>query len=178
MLQSSEPDEMIIIGRIMRAVGLDGLCAVEPLGYTLESIEPPCEVIIGDREDSSTSIILEEVEFRPKNLVCRFEGCDDKDKADLLRGKNIYIKQSELPLLEQDEFYHFELIGMNVYSDREDELIGVVSDVFNFPSADTLEVKRHSGETTLIPFINEAVVKVDKSSRCIIFRHSFIEDLL
>lgn len=178
MQRFSESDELIAIGRISRAVGLEGFCAVEPLGFTLESLKTPCKVSIGIQEKNSTDIILEELYFRPKNLVCRFKGVLDKDLAESLRGNTIYVSKSELPLLGQDEYYHFELIGMKVYTDISDEPIGTVSEVHNFPSADTLEIERSHKDSVLIPLTVEAIIRIDKSYRSIIFRHSFVEELL
>lgn len=178
MQRSSESDELIAVGKITRTVGLEGFCCVEPSGFTLETLDLPYKVYVGFTESDSSEIILEEIDFRPKNLVCRFEGANDLEAAEAFRGKTIFVKKSELPPLEQDEYYHFELIGMAVYTDESSDSIGVVSDVHNFPSADTVEVKRLHGETLLIPFTADSIVSVEKESRRIIFKHSFVEELL
>lgn len=178
MQRSSESDELIAVGKITRTVGLEGFCYVEPSGFTLETLDLPCKVYVGFQENDSSETILEEIDIRPKNLVCRFEGTNDKGTAEFFRGKTIFVKKSDLPPLEQDEFYHFELVGMAVYTDKNSESIGIISDVHNFPSADTVEVKRLHGETLLIPLIAESIISIEKESRRIIFRHSFVEELL
>lgn len=178
MQRFSESDELIAVGKILRAVGLEGFCSVEPFGFTLESLKMPCKVCIGIQENSSKDILLEELDFRPKNLVCRFQGILDKDSAESLRGNTIYVLKSELPSLGQDEYYHFELIGMKVYTDNSDEPIGTVSQVHNFPSADTIEIERSHRDSLLIPLTGESIIRIDKSLQCIIFKHSFVEELL
>jgi 16S rRNA processing protein RimM len=178
MQRSSDSDELIAVGKITRTVGLEGFCFVEPSGFTLETLELPCKVSVGVLENDSFEIVLEEIDFRPKNLICRFEGVNDIETAESFKGKTIFVKKCELPSLEQDEFYHFELIGMAVYTDKNSESIGIICDVHNFPSADTVEVKRLHGETLLIPLTGESIISIEKESRRIIFRHSFVEELL
>lgn len=178
MQSSSEHDEFITIGRITRTVGLEGFCTIDPLGITLQTLILPCKVRIGVNEFECELILLEELQSRPKNLVGRFEGMHDVNSAEILRGKNIYVKKSDLPSLDQDEFYHFELIGMEAFTDARSESIGIVSEVHNFPSADTLEIKPPFGDPFMIPLTGESIVRIEKVSRRIIFNHSFVEDLL
>jgi len=178
MQRSSEPDELVAIGKITRAVGLEGFCVIDPQGTTLETLDVPCLVKFGDRVDNCADILIEELDLRSKDLICRFKDRYDRDSADLLRGKNIYIKKSTLPSLDQDEFYHFELIGMAVFTDFNNAAIGTITEVFNFPAADTIEIERTNGESLLISLTGESVIKIDKESRKIIFKHSFIEELL
>jgi 16S rRNA processing protein RimM len=178
MQRSSEHDEFIAVGRITRTVGLEGFCTIEPLGVTLQALIVPCKIRVGVQENECELLLLEELQSRPKNLVGRFEGLHDKDSADHLRGKNIYVKKSDLPPLDPDEFYHFELIGMEAFTDERSDAIGIVSEVHNFPAADTVEVKPNFGDPFLIPLTGESIVRIEKDSRRIIFKHSFVEDLL
>jgi 16S rRNA processing protein RimM len=178
MQRSSEHDEFITVGRITRTVGLEGFCTIDPLGTALQALIVPCKVRIGAQENDCELILLEELQSRPKNLVGRFEGLHDKDSADRLRGKNIYINKTDLPSLDQDEFYHFELIGMEAFTDERSDAIGIVSEVHNFPAADTVEIKPNYGDPFLIPLTGESIIRIEKDSRKIVFRHSFVEDLL
>lgn len=178
MQRSSEHDEFITVGRITRTVGLKGFCNIDPLGITLQALIVPCKVRVGAQENECELILLEELQSRSKNFLGRFEGLHDVDSADRLRGKNIYVKKSDLPSLDRDEFYHFELIGMEAFTDERSDAIGIVSEVHNFPAADTLEIKPNYGDPFLIPLTGESIVRIEKDSRRIIFKHSFVEDLL
>jgi 16S rRNA processing protein RimM len=167
---------MVALGVIRKAIGLNGLCAVEAFGETLGRLGVPKEVFIGGKETHCRRIMLEHVEFRPKGPVCFFEGVTDRNAAELLRNSYIYLADDELPRLSGDTFYHFELTGCDVQTDRG-EILGRVISVHNFPTVDSIEVSMES-ETVIIPLTAEALVTVDKTNGSIIIRHSFIEELL
>jgi 16S rRNA processing protein RimM len=178
MQRISEPDELIVIGKIVRAVGLEGLSGIEPFGNTLETIDVPCTIKIGKEVTKCIDITLEDIEFRPNVVVCQFKDIHDRTAAEFLNGNLLYIRKCDLPVLEKGEYYHFELIGMTVYADNDTMQIGTVSNVHNFPSADTIEINRFNGDSLLVPLVGQSVVKIDNESKCIILRFSFIEELL
>lgn len=178
MQRSSESDELIAVGKITRSVGLDGLLGIEPSGATLEVLELPCSVLVGTGVKQCDTFTLSELEFRPKICVGRFDGVQDRDTADLLRGKNIYVSKALLPSLDENSFYHFELMGMAVYTDRGNEEIGKVIEVHNFPSADTIEISRKYGDPILVPLTSDSVVRIEKDNGRIILNYSFVEELL
>jgi len=178
MQKSSESDELIAVGRIIRSVGLDGLCLIEPSGSTLETFELPCNVQVGFSVNQNDLMIIKDLEIRPKYFAGRFGGVDTKDAADLLKGKSIYVSSTLLPLLDENEFYHFELVGMTVFTDMGTEPVGKVIEVHNFPSADTIEIARKHGDPILVPLTSDSVVRVEKDSGRIILNYEFVEDLL
>ncbi|HEX3019953.1 MAG TPA: ribosome maturation factor RimM [Chitinispirillaceae bacterium] len=171
------PEELIAIGKILRAVGLDGLCAVESFGSSFDIMKLPMEVEIGLNEQTTQVSIIEEIQKRPKGPVCRFKGINDLQSAEKLRDYFIFISTERLPALDQQKFYHFELKGMAVYSD-DNRQIGVVEEVYNFPTTDSLEVRRRDGELILVPMNDESIVSIDKKKRLIIVRLGFLEELL
>ncbi len=47
-------------------------------------------------------------------LLIAFEGCEDRNQASLFRNKILYGKSTETPLLPEGEYYHHQLIGLQV----------------------------------------------------------------
>jgi 16S rRNA processing protein RimM len=172
------PDELIIIGKVLRAVGLDGLCAIELFGETLKNLKLPAQVLLGaENATGHDPAIIEDTEMRPKGLVCRFKEINDSEAVEQLRNLFIFIESKELDSLSDDAFYHFELEGMNVLFDSN-EVIGVVAEVHNYPSTDSLDVRKKNGELIIVPLNSDSIVKIDKQAGCIIVRKSFLEELL
>ena len=68
-----------------------------------------------------------------------------------LRGKLLYIPRSELPPLEEGEFYHADVIGLPCESEAGEPLGKVVA-VENFGAGDLLEIEKTDGRKSLIPF--------------------------
>ncbi len=177
----AQPDlssrRMIALGVIRKAIGVDGLCAVGVYGNTLRQLGLPATVYVGVSETDCIRMVLEKIEFRPKGPVCLFAGIHGPEGIESLRGLFIYTDEASLPRLEEGNFYHFELTGLKVQTDQGHQ-IGTLVQVHNFPTVDSVEVKRPSGETIMIPLTSEVLVDIDRTSGYFTVSHSFIEELL
>ncbi|MGE0501136.1 MAG: ribosome maturation factor RimM [Rhizobiaceae bacterium] len=96
--------------------------------------------------------------------VVRFKGVSDRTAAEALTGTALFVDRSSLPEnLEDDEFYHTDLVGLAV-RDTAGDGIGKVLAVQNFGGGDMLEVTLSSGREVLIPFTAAAVPQVALSA--------------
>lgn len=104
------------------------------------------------------------LEARPaKNVVVvRFKGVNDRNAAEALNGTALYIDRAQLPdeELEEDEFFHTDLIGLQAV-DAEGKSYGVVSAVFDFGGGDLIELSEKGRRPMLIPFTEAAVPEID-----------------
>lgn len=99
-------------------------------------------------------------------LGARVKGVTSKEEADALRGVSLYAERSALPSLPDDEFYHSDLIGLEV-RDTGGKLLGRVSAVHNHGAGDILEVTG-GAKALLLPFTREVVPTVDLSAKRIV----------
>ncbi|MBN2189381.1 MAG: 16S rRNA processing protein RimM [Chitinispirillaceae bacterium] len=171
-------EEWIAVGIVRRPVGLRGLCAVEPFGATLAALRAPAEVRIGKDIAGAGRVIIEELVLLPNGLRCGFESRKDRTAVEGLRGSLIFIEKKALPVRAEGSYYHFELKGAGVYSDRDGGRIGTVVEVHHFPASDTLEVEREGGAPLLLPLSDQAVAAIDTVGGRITVRQSFVEELL
>jgi 16S rRNA processing protein RimM len=169
--------EFIEIGRVLKAVGLNGLCSIELYGNTLADAEFPFTVLLGTDPGNANRCVIEYLEQRNKFFVCQFQGIEDRDGVEALRNLSVFIEQQHLPELQHDEFYHFELKGMEIFSENN-ELLGVVEEVHNFPSTDALEVRLNDRSLVMMPFRAGSVIRVERKGRRIIVNKEFLEELL
>ena len=86
-----------------------------------------------------------------KAAIARFEGVADRSAAEALRGSLVEVDRSALPPLEEGEYYHSDLVGLDCV-DREGQSIGTVSAIENFGAGDLLEIALTNGRKSLIPF--------------------------
>jgi len=94
-------------------------------------------------------------------LSARLSGVATKEQADALRGVRLYAPRDALPNLPDDEYYHADLIGLEV-TDTGGTVLGRVKAVLNHGASDLLEVQGPGLTTTvLVPFTLEIVPTVD-----------------
>ena len=170
--------DLVAIAIIKRAVGLDGCCGAAPYGETLGRLKTPITVYIGENERRVSEAVLEKVTLRPQGYAAVFSAARDRNEAEKLSGLNVYIREDQLPPLEDGQFYHFRLKGMPVISESSGGKIGVVRDVVNLPSMDALEVVLTGGREIVVPYNEQAVVRVDEENKTVTVSDSYIEELL
>jgi 16S rRNA processing protein RimM len=86
-----------------------------------------------------------------KAAVVRFEGIDDRSAAEALRGSLVEVDRSALPGLQDGEYYHVDLIGLEVV-DRNGDAVGTVAAVENYGAGDLLDIEGVDEKRSLIPF--------------------------
>lgn len=83
------------------------------------------------------------------------------EQAEALRGARVFAARQNLPSLPDDEFYHADLIGLDVV-DTGGRPLGRVTNVFSNGPDDILEVALPGrADTALLPFTHAAVPTVD-----------------
>lgn len=170
--------EPVAIARIRRPVGLRGECIVSPFGRTLEEITVPQDILIGQEEGRGLQPIrLATRRHNPQGWRCSFEGREDRTSVEDLRGMLLYVQARQLPKQDNDEYYHFELLGLTVKS-LEGDVVGEVIEVHNYPTTDALEVRRHEGSSVVIPMKGDFIRKIDIEKGHILVDAEGLDELL
>ena len=97
--------------------------------------------------------------FRPGKdgeAVIAFEGVRDRNEAEALKGIELFVERAALPDADEDEFYHADLIGLEV-RDSEGRVLGKVNALHNFGASDVLEFSRTDGDSVHLAFTKETV---------------------
>ena len=95
-------------------------------------------------------------------LGARLSGVATKEDADALKGTTLWVSRDRLPAAGDDEYYHADLIGLEV-RDTGGALLGRVSAVHNHGAGDLLEVTGPQG-ALLLPFTLAVIPTVDLSA--------------
>lgn len=96
-------------------------------------------------------------------FAARLSGVSNKEAADALRGCRLYVDRDRLPNLPDDEFYHADLLGLEVL-DTGGVRLGKIAAVLNHGAGDLLEVRGPGLKGgVLLPFTKEAIPTVDLS---------------
>lgn len=97
--------------------------------------------------------------------IVRLEGISDRNGAAALLGEQLLLEQEDEPL-EEGEYIVSDLVGCTI------EGLGVVTGVIPGPSCDVLEV---GVDGVLVPFVSDAVKRVDLEGRIIEIDRDFLD---
>jgi 16S rRNA processing protein RimM len=116
-------------------------------------------------DEAGRAFTILDIRMQKDMAVVRFKGVADRSAAEALNGTALYVDRDMLPDdLEDEEFYHADLIGLDAV-DLEGAPIGKVLAVQNFGGGDILEIARGGKSTVLVPFTRAAVPDVDTQAR-------------
>lgn len=148
----------VVIGRIGKAHGIRGDVTVE-----VRTDEPERHFAVGTTllSTHATPLVIADARDHSGRLLLRFEGIDDRNAAEALRGTMLEadIDPTEKPT-DEDEYYDRQLIGL-VAVRADGEPLGTISDVVHLPGHDLLAVTHPTRGEVLVPFVHEIVTEVD-----------------
>jgi 16S rRNA processing protein RimM len=148
----AEPVSWIELGVIARPQGLKGELRVHVFNPDSTLLEGLAEVfLIGEDDEEPALVEIRSARRGPKALLLRLKGVSSREDAEALRGYRLCIPRGALPELEDGEYYHADLIGLEAFEGTES--IGTVVDVLDYPSAECLKIERPDGflEVPMLP---------------------------
>jgi 16S rRNA processing protein RimM len=157
-------DARICLGIITGAHGIKGWVRVKSF-----TADPEAIADYGPLSDESGArrFALELAGAQKGVLLARINGIEDRNAAERLKGLRLYVRRSDLPPPEEDEFYAADLIGLEAM--REDGTVfGTIRAVNDFGAGASLEIEDPSGKMVLVPFTNAAVPVVDIAKRRVV----------
>lgn len=158
-------ENRICVGALGGAFGVQGEVRLKSFTATPEDI---AEYSPLTSEDGQRSFEITLTGQLKNGFSARLTGVNSKEAADALRGTRLYAERDQLPHLPDDEYYHADLIGLEVY-DTGGGLLGQVKTVLNHGASDILEVQAPgTSATVLLPFTLQAVPTVDLAAGRII----------
>lgn len=91
-------------------------------------------------------------------LGARLSGVASREDAEALKGVTLWVDRSALPSLPDDEFYHADLIGLQVV-DTGGVILGRVRAIYDHGAGDILEIT--GAHPMMLPFTRAFVPTVD-----------------
>ena len=136
----------VVLAAVAGAHGIGGEVRLKLFADGLDSLKRHQRLFAGERPLTVTAL-----RGGKSGAVARFAEIVDRSAAEALRGQLLSVPRTELPPLEEGEYYHADLIGLACESD-EGEPLGTVVAVENFGAGDLLEIEKPDGRRALIPF--------------------------
>ena len=156
-------DEMICIGAIAGAFGVQGEVRLKSFCVDPEAIADYAPLTT---KDGARSFTIKLTKSLNGAFAARLSGVSTREAAEALKGTQLYAPRTRLPALPDDEFYHSDLVGLDVV-DTGGASLGKVAVVHNHGAGDILEIRSPQG-SQLIPFTRACVPTVDLTARRVV----------
>lgn len=151
---------MIKIAKVVTTRGIKGEIKLVSFSNISDLFESLTEVIIAD-----TSYKIEHVKYVKNCVILKLNGIENpEDARAILVGKDVYVRDEEMPELEDDSYYVKDMIGVQVY-DESEGYIGNIKSVFFTPANDVYEIETEDGKTVLIPAVKEFIENIDMANK-------------
>ena len=173
--------EWIEVGRIARPHGVHGEVRVRldsdnperfVPGVTLQA-RPGRRGLAGARLSERVPLTIDTVRGDDDFPIVAFAEIPDRTKAEAFGGYVLEVPGQELPELDEDEFYPFDLIGLEA-RDTSGEVLGRVTDALESPAHAILAIATRTGGEALVPFVLAAVPAVDVKAGYLVVDPEFV----
>lgn len=169
------PDDLYQVGHVLDAWGVRGWVKVAP-------DDPQAAALLKAKtwwlsrpgfETSARPFQVRLARRHGSTVVVLFEGANDRNAAETLRGHLVAVRRSDFPPTQEGEFYWADLIGCQVVNPQGEDL-GRVIGLLDSAAHAILRVQFAVGEPgakpreRLIPFVQSYIDTVDLSSKTIV----------
>jgi 16S rRNA processing protein RimM len=162
-LNEVDAENLLLIGRVIRPHGLKGLLRIISYAESGESFLRAGRVLLKPGSSEMSEFKVASITASGKAILLSLEGISSMDAAERYRGAEILIPKSALRKEADDEFFWFELIGLDVYL-KSGRFIGILKEIINTGSNDIYVVKDGEKEH-LIPALHGVVLRIDPAEK-------------
>ncbi|BDB23447.1 ribosome maturation factor RimM [Cupriavidus sp. P-10] len=176
------PEDLVEVGYVGAAYGIRGWIKVQPHADDASALlharrwwllAPPQAGLVTADAQHAQPVCVKIAQSREHSgtVVAHAAGVADRNLAEALRGRRVWIRRADFPAPDEDEFYWVDLIGCSV-SNEQGELLGEVSGLIDNGAHQILQIAYalpdgKAGER-LVPFVEAFVRTVDTAGKRIV----------
>ncbi len=154
--------DRIIVGRIVNTHGINGEVKCVSMTDDLDRFEELQYVYL---DETSVRLDISNVRYAKGLVYLKFKDFNHINDVEKFKGQYISIDFENRRELPEDSYYLFDLIGIKVLDENDNEL-GVITNVYQTGANDVYELDNDTNK--LIPAIKEVVRHVDISKKIMI----------
>ena len=152
-------EDLLRVGVISSAHGIKGEVYVFPTTDEPEMFAEWKTLQMVDKKQNRL-MHVNGVKYFKNMVILSFEEITDRNAAELLRQKELYITRDQAAPCGENENFITDLIGLRVEDENGEEL-GKCTDVFQTGANDVYEIELLDGRKVLFPAIRSCILNVD-----------------
>jgi 16S rRNA processing protein RimM len=158
---------LILVGGVVRPHGIRGEICIKSHADSPSLFGQVTALYLQDKGKPPTSHAVRSWREHKGMVLLTLEGVNDRDKAEALRGREVLVREADLPELDEGEHYIYQLLGCRVaLADGTD--VGVLKHFFETGEQDTWVIVNEAGTEILLPAVPEFVLDVDLDAGVIV----------
>jgi 16S rRNA processing protein RimM len=164
----SAPADLLSIGRVSRAHGLRGELRVELHFAGSDALGQVEELWLSEAADSHAGAqryVIEAARPVPKAYLVKLEGVSDRNGAEALQRRSVWVSRAALPQSDESEYYLVDLIGAKVVGPEGE--IGTVVEIATHPSIDSVVISTPDGRTLEQALVPDWIARVSVADKLI-----------
>jgi 16S rRNA processing protein RimM len=150
-LNSSTDPDLVLVGRLGRAHGLRGFLVLFPESDNDARFDPGSNLLLA----SGDVLTVRETMMVPNGQAIAFAGFDDRTAVEHLRSAELFVEAGARRLLDTDEFWPDELVGLSV-RDRAGATLGFVESIDDSSAQTRLTVLTEAGRYQ-VPLVRDLI---------------------
>jgi 16S rRNA processing protein RimM len=117
---NSTPVDLIEVGRVLNAYGLNGSIKVQPFSPTADTLLTSKRWwLVSLARPNFVFYQVKSAKSHSGSIVVTFDPGLDRNQAEALKGQRIWVSRADFPQTQQDEYYWVDLLGCDVFTDTE-----------------------------------------------------------
>lgn len=156
-------ENLIKIGEITKPQGIRGEVKIRAYVDDENRFYDLDEVFVGD-----TLYRVLSARVNGQEVFLSLKGVADRNDAELLRGKELFVTRDNATELGENEFFIVDVLGSTVQLD-DGTKIGTVIDVTQ-SRTDIFTVKKDNGKILRFPFLKDLLIKMDLENKTVLLR--------
>ena len=115
-------------------------------------------------DDNPQSAEIDSVRYGDQDIFLKLKGYDTRTSVEALRQYWVKIPIAEAIPLDEDEYYSYELINLDVFT-AEGEFLGKIHSIIETGANDVWVVRKEDSAEKLIPNIPDVVQEIDLTAK-------------
>lgn len=157
--------ELLRIGYIIKPQGVRGELKVKPLSNDPNRFDDLKEVILQNKKGERSTQVIESCTVRMGFVYVIFQGMDDRDKAEALRGQYICVTRNDAVELPEGHHFICDLLSCEVVT-NDGQVLGKITDILQHGAADVYVVKGE--KSCMFPALKRLIVDEDIEAKRIV----------
>ena len=152
-------NDYIEIGKVVNTFGIKGELKVVSESDFVDYRYAVGKTIFLKLRNTIKEVRVSSYRVHKGNILITIDKIYDINEVEKYIGADVLADKSDVPPLEDGEFYIDDVVGLDAY-DETGEKIGTVVDVILIPANDLIEIELLNGKKELIPYVDEYILEI------------------